>query len=66
MENKGRLNGTCNLSSCKSGLPATWWNHGSMNHYCEPCAKMLNADPYNKRDAIRLFGHDLCTKVTNP
>lgn len=60
--NKGYFNGTCNLTRCKTGLPATWYNHGSMAYYCEDCAKELNADPYNQRDAIRLFGHDLCTE----
>lgn len=63
MENKGEYLGTCNLSSCTTGLPADWYNHGSYSHYCESCACRLNADEYNKRDALRLFGHELCTKV---
>jgi hypothetical protein len=58
---KGELNGTCNLSSCTSKQPATWYNHGSREHYCEKCAKRLNADPFNRRDAHARFGHELCT-----
>ena len=65
MDNKGQHRGTCNLSRCTTGDPATWYNHGSMKYYCEACAKMLSADPYNKRDAMRLFGHDLCTEGKN-
>jgi hypothetical protein len=26
---------------------------------------MLNADPFNKRDAMRLFSHELCTEGQN-
>jgi len=59
---KGEYLGLCNLSSCTSQLPATWYNHGSYAYYCRPCAMRLNADPYNKRDAQRLFGHELCTE----
>ena len=59
---KGQFNGTCNLSRCTTGKPATWYNHGSLNYYCEECAKMLSADPVNAADAQRLFGHALCTE----
>lgn len=65
MENKGKFNGLCNLSSCKSGKPATWYNHGSQAFYCKGCAMRLNSDPYNHRDALRLFGHELCTEGEN-
>lgn len=61
--NKGMLNGTCNLSRCTTGKPATYYNHGSLSHYCEDCAKMLSEDPVNKQDAMIRFGHDLCTLV---
>jgi len=61
--NKGMLNGTCNLSRCITGKPATYYNHGSLSHYCEDCAKMLSEDPVNKQDAMIRFGHDLCTLV---
>ncbi len=63
MSDKGKLNGTCNMSSCTTGEKATWYNHGSYAHYCKSCAMRLNADPHNERDAIRLFGHKLCTEV---
>lgn len=65
MTDKGHKNGTCNMSSCNSADKATWYNHGSYAWYCPSCAKRLNADPYNKADALRLFGHELCTKEIN-
>jgi len=57
---KGQYLGTCNLSRCKTGLPADWYNYGSMKYYCIQCANMLNNDSFNKADALRLFGHELC------
>ena len=57
---KGAYMGVCNLSSCKSGQPASWYNYGSLNYYCPGCAKRLSNDPVNKRDAFNSFGHDLC------
>jgi len=57
---KGEYMGICNLSSCKTGMAATWYNYGSLSYYCPECAKHLNSDPYNQRDAKRLFGHNLC------
>jgi hypothetical protein len=62
MNTKGEFNGKCNLSACTSGKPATWYNHGSLKYYCEACAKRLSADPFNKREAIESFGHELCTE----
>ncbi len=58
--NKGDFAGTCNLTRCKSGKPATWYNYGTRSYYCRSCAAELNADEYNRRDALRLFGHELC------
>ena len=63
MNNKGELNGTCNMSSCKTGLKADWYNHGSYAFYCSVCAARLNADPHNRYEAMSLFGHALCTKA---
>lgn len=57
---KGEYMGICNLSSCKTGDAATWYNYGSLSYYCPKCANRLNSDPFNQRDAMRLFGHDLC------
>lgn len=57
---KGVFAGICNLTRCKTGLPATWYNYGTRNYYCRICANELNSDPYNITDALRLFGHELC------
>ena len=63
--NKGEFNGICNMSSCTTELPATWYNHGSYAYYCSKCAKRLSSDVVNRQDAMRLFGHDLCTEGEN-
>ena len=60
---KGELNGKCNITRCQSEENVTWYNHSTRKYYCESCAKRLNNDEFNKRDAMRLFGHDLCTQV---
>lgn len=44
---KGQFEGICNMTSCKSNLPATWYNHGSYAYYCKKCAFRLNSDPFN-------------------
>jgi len=62
-KNKGEYNGKCNITSCSTGIPALWFNHSTELYYCASCANRLNSDPYNKQDAQRLFGHDLCTKT---
>lgn len=57
---KGKYLGSCNRSAClRPG--ATWWNHGSYAYYCGSCARELNEDVVNKRDAQQMFGHNLCT-----
>lgn len=58
---KGEFRGICNLTACQSGIPATWYNHSTRKYYCESCASRLNVDEFNRRDAQRMFGHDLCT-----
>ncbi len=65
MENKtkGEFNGLCNLTRCKSGKPATWYNHSTRLYYCTGCAKELNEDVFNKKDALRIYGHALCTEL---
>ena len=60
MENKGEYLGLCNLSSCTTHKPATYYNYGTSKYYCKECAERLNNDEYNQRDAMRMFGHDLC------
>jgi len=62
---KGELNGLCNMSRCLSPNNVVWYNHGSMAYYCPKCAESLNNDSFNKREAMELFGHELCTKDTN-
>lgn len=63
---KGRQNGTCNMSSCTTNRPATWLNYGNNLYYCPSCAKRLNKDPLNIRDAMELFGHNLCLAPMKP
>ena len=57
--NKGAKNGNCNRTACqKPG--AVYYNHSTQKYYCPVCAHMLNE--VNKADAMKIFGHDLCTK----
>ena len=58
---KGELGGICNITSCTTGLKANFFNHSTRKYYCFTCAMRLNQDYFNKRDAMRLYGHDLCT-----
>lgn len=59
--NKGQYQGKCNITSCDTNMPATWFNHSTQLYYCPVCARRLNSDTYNHRDAIELYGHSLCT-----
>lgn len=63
---KGEKGGACNRTACQ--MPADqcpdgvrWFNHSTRKYYCWRCAWDLNNDPFNKRDAQELWGHDLCT-----
>jgi len=57
---KGKYEGNCNRTVCqKPG--AVWYNHSTREHYCSSCASTLNE--VNRADAMRMFGHDLCTIV---
>lgn len=59
-ELKGKYGGNCNRTACqKPG--AVWYNHSTREHYCSSCASTLNE--VNRADAMRMFGHDLCTIV---
>ncbi len=60
---KGELKGRCNITRCQKPNSATWYNHSTRKHYCPSCANRLNSDEFNRSDAMRMFGHDLCTKV---
>lgn len=57
---KGDLNDECNRTDCKN-LKAVFYNHSTKKHYCPKCAKKINT--YNHNDAMRSFGHELCTLV---
>lgn len=59
---KGRWNLLCNRTQCLR-TPATWYNRGSHAFYCADCARELNDDPFNRRDAEKLFGGPLCINI---
>lgn len=55
---KGVYSGNCNRKDCqKPG--ALFYNHSTRMYYCVICARMIN--DVNRSDAIRMFGHELCT-----
>jgi hypothetical protein len=60
---KGDLGGSCNRRACLAP-GARWFNHSTRRHYCAKCAYELNNDPFNRRDAQEMYGHELCTLVT--
>ena len=61
-DNKVLKGGRCNLTKCPNPEElAYWYNHGSLAYYCGTCAKILNEDVFNKADANKRYGHDLCT-----
>lgn len=55
---KGEHNGSCNRTACQAP-GANYYNHSTRKYYCEPCAILINNA--NRQDAMRMFGHDLCT-----
>jgi hypothetical protein len=63
IDDKGELNGKCNITSCQKPNSATWYNHSTQKYYCVSCAKRLNNDVFNKPAALDMFGHDLCTEA---
>lgn len=56
---KGDLGGICNRTACETNYRALYYNHSTQKYYCFVCAEMINEA--NKADAMRLFGHELCT-----
>jgi uncharacterized Zn ribbon protein len=58
---KGQYGEECNITTCQKPNSAFWYNHFNHQYYCESCANRLNNDEFNKRDAQRLLGHDMCT-----
>jgi hypothetical protein len=57
---KGALGGLCNRAACQAP-GARYYNHSTRAHYCDQCAAILNRE--NRDDAMRLYGHELCTEV---
>ncbi len=62
-ETKGDYNQECNRTAC-SNKRAVFFNHSTRQHYCASCAKLIN--DMNHADAMRLYGHELCTLVEEP
>lgn len=62
---KGNYNEECNITACQKPASATWYNHSTRKYYCPSCARRLNSDPFNARDAQKMFGHTLCTLGEN-
>lgn len=60
---KGKRGGSCNRITCQA-LGAEWFNHSTCAHYCGSCARAINEA--NRADAMRLYGHDLCTREPSP
>jgi len=63
---KGLKGGLCNRTACQKPAEEDpdgirWFNHSTRKYYCRGCAWELNTDPFNKRDAQQIWGHDLCT-----
>lgn len=54
---KGEFYGECNRTAC-SNYYATFYNHSTKKYYCPSFAAKINR--YNRADATRIFGHDLC------
>ena len=61
---KGEYNGLCNRTACQSPNEVVYFNHSTEKYYCPSCAKKINE--YNRADAMRLFGHDLCMIEERP
>ena len=55
---KGEHKGVCNRKACDNPS-AVYFNHSTRKYYCLSCAIRIN--DANRSDALRLFGHDLCT-----
>jgi hypothetical protein len=62
-KDKGLKGGRCNRASCLKPNPR-WRNRANGAFYCDKCARMLNEDPHNKREALALGGGPLCILET--
>ena len=59
---KGEFGGSCNITHCQRPNSATWFNHSTRKYYCRSCAHDLNYDSFNRREALEMWGHLLCTE----
>ena len=59
---KGEFGGSCNITHCQRPNSATWYNHSTRKYYCRSCAHTLNYDQFNRKDALEVWGHLLCTE----
>jgi len=57
---KGQKNGLCYRRACLSPHNVIFYNHSTRKYYCPKCAGDINE--MNFYDAMRIFGHDLCTR----
>ena len=63
---KGEKGGSCNRTACQKPAEEDpdgirWFNHSTRKYYCRACAWDLKEDRFNKADAQRIWGHNLCT-----
>lgn len=56
---KGEFNQECNRTACNN-QNAVYYNLSTEKYYCRSCATEINY--WNRADAMRLYGHDLCMK----
>jgi hypothetical protein len=61
-KDKGEYGGSCNITRCQRPNSATWFNHSTRKYYCPSCARTLNFDHFNRKDAMEMWGHFLCTE----
>lgn len=59
---KGVFGGACNITRCQRPDSAYWFNHSTRAYYCRSCAHTLNFDHFNRKDAMEMWGHFLCTE----
>jgi hypothetical protein len=59
---KGHYGGSCNITRCQRPDSAFWYNHSTRAYYCRSCAHDLNYDHFNRKDAMEMWGHFLCTE----
>lgn len=59
---KGGYKGQCNRTACYNEKGVVWYHNDTKKYYCKRCADVLNNDPYNKADALRIYGGALLVK----